>query len=159
MRNSDYCLPTEETIRQINAEVHLSPSGKLLSARSRHKYVMEILADHGYLEPWHLDAAQIFMALRSAWLSPVAHVTSKLSDEVLPMVESTGRSMPVLYDHLRHQLERRQIAIVEWGATTIPRNCNSVKNAIIGKVCHDAFSAMMNAIDTIYQDMRNNALD
>lgn len=150
-KNRSYCLPTQETIRQINAEVHLSPSGKVISAKSRQKYVMDILADDGYLEVWHIDSAGVFMALRNAWLSPVGCSTSKLSDEISSWIEGRNLSPGEIYDAIAKQLQKRQIRIIEWSATTMAHPPYEFRNAIYGDICRSAFVAMEKALDDVYK--------
>lgn len=155
-KSSDYSLPTQETIRQIDAEVIISPNGRIISAKSKHRYIMDILADDGYLDPWHLDAASAFVAIMNAW-NPNGVKTSRLSDEVVSLLDCTGYGMTELYDMVCRNVNRQNRRIVVWGATTLAKNPNTVRNAITGQICHDAFEAVMKAIDVAYEYVRKES--
>lgn len=154
LNSRDYCLPTEETIRQINAEVLLSPSGKLLSAKSRQRYVIDRLIDLGYIDNYQAEYALVFMGVRMAWMAPVEYKCSSLCDDVTSWFDGTGISPASIYDHVYRSLKARRTRIIVYAASTHAEKDKSVESAVCGEVYAKCFEMMVTAMDEAREEFK-----
>jgi hypothetical protein len=146
--------PTPEAVRHLNLDVVNKTNGEIISVRSRNRVVMDIMVEDGYLDDHHPQYAEVFMALRMAWLAPVAFKASSLCDAVSSFFDATPVKAAEVYDAICRLLEKRTTPVIVWTATTPADSDSTFINAISGGVCNRAFLDLEKAMDAVNADTK-----
>lgn len=90
--------PTPETVRHLNIEVNYKPSGEIISAKTRNRYLAEHLLDKGFLDEYHIEYGISLLSLRDVWLGKLNARAMPLFDH-MRVLRSIG-SPTEIYDHV-----------------------------------------------------------